>query len=191
MDANDHKIRNVADGVIGVDSLDAVNGRQLWDAKAHLTQNIDSVGAQAAAMANLHPLDYEHSDRVSVSASIGAYKGSTSGAIGAFYRPDSKSLISITGAVGGDNNMYGIGFSKKLGKVSELENLTDEQLKDKLAEIGDENKVIKTKNADLQSELDTVKNDNAGLKEDVSTLQKAYQAVQGQLKALMEKLAGK
>lgn len=101
--------------------------------------------------------------------------------------------------------MYSLGYSQKLGKVSEIENLSDEQLKDKLAKIGDENKVIKTTNANLennvnrlsesnenlQNELTSVKSDNAGLKENVSTLQKAYQAVQDQLKALMEKLAGK
>ena len=199
INANDHKVRNVADGEVSETSKDAVNGSQLYrttqelssrlggnidDMNRRLTGNISEVAAQSAAMAGLHPLEWDKNDKVTISTSVGSYKSNSAMAIGAFYRPDKQSMISLQGAVGSDNNMYSLGYSQKLGKVSEVEDLSDEQLKDKLAEIGDENKVIKTKNADLQSELDIVKNDNAGLKEDVSILKKAYQA-------LMEKLAGK
>ena len=185
--------------------LSARLGGNVDDMNRRLTGNISEVAAQSAAMAGLHPLEWDKNDKVTISTSVGSYKSNSAMAVGAFYRPDKQSMISLQGAVGSNNNMYSLGYSQKLGKVSELENLTDKQLKDKLAEIGDENKVIKTTNANLennvnrlsesnenlQNELTSVKSDNAGLKENVSTLQKAYQAVQGQLKALMEKLAGK
>ena len=84
INANGHKIRNVADGEIGPNSFDAVNGRQLWNTREGLQHNINQVGAQTAAMASLHPLDYEHNDKLSVSAAMGNYKDKTAMAVGAF-----------------------------------------------------------------------------------------------------------
>ena len=119
INANNHKVRNVADGEIGPNSLDAVNGRQLYHTREELSNNISSVGAQAAAMSTLEPLDWDKGDKLSVSASVGAYKDKASAAAGVFYRPDKQSMLTFKTAIGSNDNMYGIGFSKKFGEVTE------------------------------------------------------------------------
>ena len=153
INANNHKIRNVADGEIGPNSLDAVNGRQLWHTREALQHNINQVGAGAAAMASLHPLDYEHDDKLSVSAAMGNYKDKTAMAVGAFYRPNIKSMINLSGTLGYGDNMFGIGVTTKMGKVTEADTMTDEQLRDKVSEIHDENKVLREENGKLKAEI--------------------------------------
>lgn len=168
INANNHKIRNVADGDIGPDSLDAVNGRQLYHTREALQHNINQVGAGSAAMANLHPLEFEHSDKVSVSAAVGNYKDQTAFAAGVYVRPDTKSLISISGTMGYGENMIGAGFSKKFGKHTDFENMTDEQLKDALAKLSEDAKDIREQNKALREETKTLKAENGQLAEELA-----------------------
>lgn len=200
INANNHKIRNVADGEIGPDSLDAVNGRQLYHTREALQHNINQVGAGSAAMANLHPLEFEHNDKVSVSAAVGNYKDQTAFAAGVYVRPDTKSLISFSGTLGYGENMLGVGFSKKFGKHTDVENMTDEQLKDALAklsedakDIREQNKALKADNKELSEKLaqnskddaalkastdkqiEKLTSDNAGLKAKLSDMSKDYE----------------
>ena len=168
INANNHKIRNVADGDIGPDSLDAVNGRQLYHTREALQHNINQVGAGSAAMANLHPLEFEHNDKVSVSAAVGNYKDQTAFAAGVYVRPDTKSLISFSGTLGYGENMLGMGFSKKFGKHTDFENMTDEQLKDALAKLSEDAKDIREQNKALREETKTLKAENGQLAEELA-----------------------
>lgn len=183
INANGHKIRNVADGEISPNSLDAVNGRQLYHTREALQHNIDQVGAATAAMASLHPLDYEHDDKLSVSAAMGNYKDKTAMAVGVFYRPNIKSMVNLSGTLGYGDNMFGIGVSTKMGKVTEEDNMTDEQLRDKVSEIHDENKELREENGKLKSEV-------SDLKQEILKSHEQATAQENQIAALMSKVDG-
>lgn len=188
INANNHKIRNVADGDIGPDSLDAVNGRQLWNTREALQHNINQVGAGSAAMANLHPLEFEHNDKVSVSAAVGNYKDQTAFAAGVYVRPDTKSLISFSGTLGYGENMLGVGFSKKFGKHTDFENMTDEQLKDALAKLSEDAKDIREQNKSLHEKNKALEAGNKELSEKLAQNSKDDAALKASTDKQIEKL---
>ena len=78
-------------------------------------QRVDHVGAKSAALAALHPLDYDADDKWDFSAAVGNYNGASSVALGAFYRPNERTMISMGGTVGGEGNMVNLGVSLKTG----------------------------------------------------------------------------
>ncbi len=123
IDMNSTKITNLADGDVSKGSHDAVTGSQLWSVEqsmggriSRLDTKIDRVGAGAAAMANLHPLDFDPEDKWSFSAGFGNYRSASAMAAGAFYRPNERTLFSVSGSFGNGENMIGAGVSFKLGK---------------------------------------------------------------------------
>ena len=116
-------------------------------------------------MANLHPLEFEHNDKVSVSAAVGNYKDQTVFAAGVYVRPDSKSLISLSGTLGYNENMLGVGFSKKFGKHTEFENMTEDQLKDALSKLSEDAKEIKEENKALHKKNKALEAGNKELSE--------------------------
>ena len=135
INANDQKITNVADGTIAEGSTDAVNGGQLHATNQrvstvenrvdrvetrvdNLDNRIDKVGANAAAMANLHPMDFDEDSKVSVAAAVGNYRSETAGALGVFYRPTDRVMLNVSTSFGNGENMIGGGVSFKLGKSS-------------------------------------------------------------------------
>ena len=105
INANNQKITNVADGSISEGSKDAVNGGQLYDVKRDLEHQVDKVGANAAAMANLRPMEFDPSSKWNIAA-----------AIGAFYRPNDNVMVNLSTAFGTGENMVGGGVSVRLGK---------------------------------------------------------------------------
>jgi autotransporter adhesin len=78
---------------------------------------MNMVGAGAAALAALHPLDFDPDDKLAFSVGVGHYRGASSGAIGMFYRPDEKTMFSIGGTVGNAENMFNFGLSVGLDRV--------------------------------------------------------------------------
>lgn len=135
INANGQKITNVADGTIAEGSTDAVNGGQLNATNQRVTtvenrmdgvenrvdnldNRIDKVGASAAAMANLHPMDFDEDSKVSVAAAMGSYRSETAGALGVFYRPTDRVMLNVSTSFGNGENMVGGGVSFKLGKSS-------------------------------------------------------------------------
>ena len=141
LNANSQKVTNVADGTIAEGSKDAVNGGQLHATNQRvstvenrmdgvenrvdrvenrvdsLDNRIDKVGASAAAMANLHPMDFDEDSKVSVAAAVGSYRSET-GALGVFYRPTDRVMLNVSTSFGNGENMVGGGVSFKLGKSS-------------------------------------------------------------------------
>ena len=156
LDAHNHKIVNVADGTVAAGSKDAINGGQLYtamnDVRKGVKDDIDhatgEVGAQAAAMAGLHPLEYDRNHKVSVAASVGAYKSETAGAIGGFYRPDDMSMVSFQTALGKNDNMYALGYSQKFGH-------SDEKLSD-MSDVQNAMDKLKAENDDLKNKYDQI-----------------------------------
>ena len=142
INANGQKITNVADGTVAEGSTDAVNGGQLNATNQRVTtvenrmdgvenrmdrvenrvdnldNRIDKVGANAAAMANLHPMDFDEDSKVSVAAAVGNYRSETAGALGVFYRPTDRVMMNVSTSFGNGENMIGGGVSFKLGKSS-------------------------------------------------------------------------
>lgn len=116
INANDQKITNVADGNISEGSKDAVNGGQLYGMKTDLEHKVDKVGANAAAMANLHPMEFDPDSKWNIAAAMGNYGSETATAIGAFYRPNEDVMVNFSTAFGTGENMVGGGVSVRLGK---------------------------------------------------------------------------
>ena len=116
INANDQKITNVADGSISEGSKDAVNGGQLYGMKTDLEHKVDKVGANAAAMANLHPMEFDPDSKWNIAAAMGNYGSETATAIGAFYRPNEDVMVNFSTAFGTGENMVGGGVSVRLGK---------------------------------------------------------------------------
>ena len=116
INANDQKITNVADGSISEGSKDAVNGGQLYTVKNDLEGKVNKVGANVAAMANLHPMEFDPSSKWNIAAAIGNYGSETAAALGAFYRPNDDVMVNLSTAFGTGENMVGGGVSVRLGK---------------------------------------------------------------------------
>ncbi|WP_281697754.1 YadA-like family protein [Acidaminococcus massiliensis] len=131
----DRKITGLAEGEISQTSKEAVNGSQLYQVKQDVWQNaqninqlnnrvsnldsrINKVGAGAAALAALHPQDFDPDDKWDFAAGFGNYRDANAAAIGVFYRPDHKTMVSAGGTFGNGENMVNLGISLKLGKSS-------------------------------------------------------------------------
>ena len=132
---NSQKITNLAEGDISETSTDAVTGSQLYNTNQAVianAENINSlstsvnkldsrlnrVGAGAAALAALHPLDFDPDNKWDFAAGYGNYAGANAVAIGTYYRPNENTMFSIGGSFGGGENMVNAGVSFKLGSGS-------------------------------------------------------------------------
>lgn len=87
-----------------------------------LGSRVDKVGAGAAALAALHPMDFDPDDKLTFAAGYGNYKGKNAAAVGAFYRPDEKVMFSIGGTFGNGENMVNAGISFSLDRTARVSN---------------------------------------------------------------------
>ena len=164
------KVSGVAAGDISEKSTDAVNGSQLFATNQQVAQNaqsiskldnrINKVGAGAAALAALHPLDFDPDDKWDFVAGYGNYNGENAAAIGAYYRPNEDTMFSVGGSFGNGENMMNAGVSLKLGQGNHVST----------------SKVAMAKEIkDLRKEMEGLKSAlldaNAGKKLDTSKLQ--------------------
>ena len=125
-----NKIKGVAPGAVTPDSTDAVNGSQLYAAGQAISNlggavnklgtRVDRVGAGSAALAALHPLDFDPDDKWDFAAGYGHYRGANAAAVGAYYRPNEDTMFSIGGSFGGGENMFNAGVSIKLGQGNHI-----------------------------------------------------------------------
>jgi trimeric autotransporter adhesin len=132
INANNQKITNVAAGDISEGSTDAVNGGQLHATNTRvanvenrvtqvetrvdkLDNKIDKVGANAAAMANLHPLEFDADSKWNIAAAVGNSGSETASAVGVFYRPNENVMVNASASMGTGENMFGGGVSVRLG----------------------------------------------------------------------------
>ena len=170
IDGGKQKVTGVAAGDISEKSTDAVNGSQLFATNQQVAQNaqsisklgnrINKVGAGAAALAALHPLDFDPDDKWDFVAGYGNYNGENAAAIGAYYRPNEDTMFSVGGSFGNGENMVNAGISLKLGQGNHVST----------------SKVAMAKEIkDLRKELEGLKSAlldvNAGKKLDTSKLQ--------------------
>ena len=88
----------------------------------NLGSRVDKVGAGAAALAALHPMDFDPDDKLTFAAGYGNYKGKNAAAVGAFYRPDEKVMLSVGGTFGNGENMVNAGISFSLDRTARVSN---------------------------------------------------------------------
>ncbi|WP_339003417.1 YadA-like family protein [Fusobacterium animalis] len=173
------KITNVADGEVSANSTDAVNGRQLYNAMQNSNEKIDNVknevrnvGSLSAALAGLHPMQYDPKAPTQVMVALGHYKNKQAVAIGASYYFNDRFMMSTGIALSGEKRtetMANVGFTIKLGKGSgvaynetpqyvvqnEVKRLTveNQELKEKVNAQGAENKDLKERVQKLEEKL--------------------------------------
>ena len=118
INANNKKITNVAPGELSPTSMDAVNGSQLYNTNqrvSKLDSRLDKVGANAAALANLNPLEFDKDTKLNVAAVVGNYKDETAAAVGVYYRPNEDVMLGVSTSFGTGENMVGGGISVRVG----------------------------------------------------------------------------
>ena len=167
INANSHKITNVAAGELSANSMDAVNGSQLYETNTRvsgletrmgtvetkvdkLDGKIDKVGANAAAMANLHPLEFDEDSKWNIAAAVGSSGSETASAVGVFYRPNENVMVNASAAMGTGENMFGGGVSLRLGHGGNK--AKEAQMKAAAAE----NKELRAKVDDLTARMDAL-----------------------------------
>lgn len=178
IDANQQTISNVADGDISKDSKDAVNGSQLYATNEAIANNynnitnlngrinnldnrVNKVGAGAAALAALHPLDFDPDAKWDFAAGYGNYRGANAAAVGAYYRPNEDTMFSVGGTFGNGENMVNAGVSFKLGSGSSHVSTSRVAMAKEIKELRGELEAMKSAMLDA----------NAGKKIDTSKLQ--------------------
>lgn len=131
-----NKITHVAPGDISSTSTDAVNGSQLYRAETRISKlgnQVNRVGAGAAALSGLHPLDFDPDDKWDFAVGYGNYKDSHAVAVGAFYRPNEDTMFSVGGSFSGGENMVNAGVSWKFGQKNHASRSRVSMARDMLA----------------------------------------------------------
>ena len=170
-----NKVSGIADGKVSQDSTDAVNGSQLWQRDQainglsgsvnKLGNRINRVGAGAAALAALHPLDFDPDDKWDFAAGYGNYRGANAAAVGAYYRPNEDTMFSVGGSFGGGENMVNAGVSIKLGQgnhVSTSRVAMAKEIKDLRQNVANLNAIVNRQSA----LIDKLTGTNAGMIKD-------------------------
>lgn len=139
LDMKNLTITQVSPSEVSATSTDAVNGSQLYatnqmvqETRQNITQlgnslnkldnRINRVGAGAAALAALHPLDFDPDDKWDFAAGYGNYRGANAAAVGLYYRPNEDTMFSVGGSFGGGENMINAGVSLKIGRGNHVSN---------------------------------------------------------------------
>lgn len=131
-----NKITHVAPGDISSTSTDAVNGSQLYRAETRISKlgnQVNRVGAGAAALSGLHPLDFDPDDKWDFAVGYGNYKDAHAVAVGAFYRPNEDTMFSVGGSFSGGENMVNAGVSWKFGQKNHASRSRVSMARDMLA----------------------------------------------------------
>ena len=200
--ANNQRITDVADGIA---DTDAVNVGQLKKVDAKVDSNteaitnlsgsvtdlngrvsslytrINRVGAGAAALAALHPQDYDPSAKWDFAAGYGNYKSANAVAIGAFYRPTNDVLFSIGTSMGGGENMFNAGVSFKFGQANPYAGYSKDALVGVISKQQQEIDTVKADNAAIKADYQALKADNEAKDKRIDALEKQMQDIMNRL----------
>ena len=180
-----NKIVNVSKGEVSKTSTDAINGSQLHEVKTQVDNNtnristlenntvnigdkvlnnaksytdrqVSKVGAASAALAGLHYLDYNPNDKWSFATSVGHYKNSNAGAIGASYQPNENSMVHAGVTVGGES-MFNIGASFKVGEQDPTLKTSRFEMAKQIKDLQADNASLRADNEELRAEVNEIK----------------------------------
>ena len=154
VDMGGNQIHNVAPGTAPTDAVNvsqlqqtgrAIN--QLGSSLDKLGSRVDRVGANSAALAALHPLDFDPDDKLDFAVGAGNYSGANAVALGAFYRPNEDVMFSIGGSTGGGENMVNVGATFKIGQHNHVSNsrvAMAKEIRDLKATVGKLTQMVNT-----------------------------------------------
>ena len=201
----ERKITNVADGDISATSTDAVNGRQLYKAmqnssaagienlRNEVNEKIDNVkdeinhvGSLSAALAGLHPMQYDSKAPMQVMAALGHYRNKQSVAVGLSYYFNDRFMMGAGVAIGGERrvkSMANVGFTLKLGKGSGVIYQETPQYI-----VQNEVKRLTVENQNLKSQVNNQGRENQELKAEINSLNTKNKEQDAKIKNLEEKL---
>lgn len=185
LDNGNNKIVNVSKGNVSKTSTDAINGSQLHEVKTQVDNNtnristlenntvnigdkvlnnvksytdqqVSKVGAASAALAGLHYLDYNPNDKWSFATSLGHYKHSNAGAIGASYQPNENSMVHAGVTLGGES-MFNIGASFKVGEQDPTLKTSRFEMAKQIKDLQADNASLRADNEELRAEVNEIK----------------------------------
>ena len=185
LDNGNNKIVNVSKGEVSKTSTEVINGSQLHEvktqvdtntnristlenntvnigekvlnnAKSYTDRQISKVGAASAALAGLHYLDYNPNDKWSFATSLGHYKHSTAGAIGASYQPNENSMVHAGVTLGGES-MFNIGASFKVGEQDPTLKTSRFEMAKQIKDLQADNASLRADNEELRAEVNEIK----------------------------------
>lgn len=128
-----NQIHNVAPGTADDDAVNVSQLKKLGGEVSNVSNRVNRVGAGAAALAALHPQDFDPDDKWDFAVGYGNYRGANAAAVGAFYQPNEDTTFSVGGTVGGGENMVNVGVSWKFGQGNHVTNSRVAMAKDMLA----------------------------------------------------------
>lgn len=185
LDNGNNKIVNVSKGEVSKTSMEVINGSQLHEvktqvdtntnristlenntvnigekvlnnAKSYTDQQVSKVGAASAALAGLHYLDYNPNDKWSFATSVGHYKNSNVGAIGASYQPNENSMVHAGATLGGES-MFNIGASFKVGEQDPTLKTSRFEMAKQIKDLQADNASLRADNEELRAEVNEIK----------------------------------
>ena len=172
---NERQIKHVAPGV---DATDAATVGQMDALSSRLDNKVNKVGAGAAALAALHPIDTD--DKFSMGLGYGNYRDAHAAAIGMFYRPTDKIMISMGGTMGSGENLLNAGISFALDKgkgFGTSKAMMARQLKTQGEALEEQRKA----NAEQEAKIRTLQEENAAIKEQNAKLAARLAAIEAKL----------
>lgn len=173
LDNGGNKVINVAPGAVNANSMDAVNGSQLYNTN----QEVRRVGAKAAALAGLQPLSYDPLEPTTVMAAMGGYQGKQAVAVGVAHYTQEDTMFHAGVTIGEGDTMYNVGYSHKFGGAPEKKAVPDRYKAGPISSV-----------YVMQDEVTALKQENAKLKASNETLQKDNEDTKAKLAAIMQRL---
>lgn len=132
-----------------------VKGYDLSVDFSNITNKIDSIAATNASLAALHPLDYDPDNKLDFAIGYGNYKGTGAVAIGAYYRPNENTMISLGSSIGGVENIFNAGLSFKVGKGSSVEYVISKKaMLNRINKLTNENEEMKKIISDQEKRIE-------------------------------------
>ena len=129
----------------------------LYGRYSSLKTDINKVGARSAALAGLHPLDFDPANKLNFAVASGSFKGENSVALGAFYRPNENIMFSAASTMGDSDNAYTFGLSFKIGPSSAKTKTTSPDAEELYKVVGE----LQDQLAAQQKEIEQLKADKA------------------------------
>ncbi len=190
-EGNERRITNVA---AGVNDTDAVNVSQLKQSFAGiqntLTDDINRVGAGAAALAALRPEAFDPSDKISFAVGFGHYRSANATAIGAFFKPNADMTISLGGTIGNGDPLMNAGISFKLGGRSKGAGIysSNTELVREVNSLRADNKALKNDNAAQAKKIASLEADNKQIKADNAKIKADNEQMKAQIALILSRM---
>ncbi len=208
---NGTTISNVAAGEVSATSTDAVNGGQLYSVNqsvaeegsaintlghdlSNLSTRVNKVGAGAAALAGLHPLDFNPNDKLDVAAGYGTYKSQNAMSLGVFYHANANTMFSMAASMGNGENMVSAGLTFKIGSGGTgnynhfLSNGNVTVLQKEIQTLQNQNQVLISDNVQMKKDSEQMKQDNEQIKKDNEEMKKDNEQMKAEIELLKQKM---